>query len=77
MMILLKAMAILMERKTEMWYVMDNPDEAIIYSGWNRKMTKAEIINKTKDGTIAECLNAEKSRKKAICFLFPQEEYTQ
>lgn len=55
--------------KTEMWYVMDNQDDAIIYSGWNKKMTKAEVINKTKDGTIAECLNAEKVQKGDLFFI--------
>ena len=46
--------------KTEMWYVLEADDDAKIYTGFNREMTKELYIESLEKGNIAEILNIEK-----------------
>ncbi len=43
--------------KTEMWYVMDAEAGAGIYLGFNRNVTKEEVYDMAKNGTITDALN--------------------
>ncbi len=43
--------------KNEMWYIMDCSDDAYIYLGFNREVTKGEVKRRIRDNTITEVLN--------------------
>ena len=43
--------------KTEMWYILEARDNAGIYLGFKRDVTKEEVESKIKDNTLVELLN--------------------
>lgn len=43
--------------KNEMWYVMDAEEDACIYVGFNRDVTKEEIIERINNKTLVDVLN--------------------
>lgn len=55
--------------KNEMWYVMEASDDAAIYLGLNKDMTKDELNKKINDNTILEDLNKIKVNKGDVYFV--------
>jgi len=55
--------------KTEMWYVLEADDDAKIYTGFNREMTKELYIESLEKGNIAEILNIEKPEPGDVFFI--------
>lgn len=43
--------------KNEMWYVLDAKEDAAVYLGFSRDVTKEECQKRIEDGTLAEVLN--------------------
>ncbi|MFP4488493.1 MAG: type I phosphomannose isomerase catalytic subunit [Bacteroidales bacterium] len=57
--------------KTEMWYVLEAADNALIYTGFNREMNKESFIRSLKEGSIDKILNTEKPSPGDVFFLPP------
>jgi len=55
--------------KTEMWYVLEADDDAKIYTGFNREMTKELYIESLEKGNIAEILNIENPEPGNVFFI--------
>lgn len=55
--------------KTEMWYIMQADQGAEIISGFNKNMTKAELINRLRDKNLAQALNIEETEKGDLFFI--------
>lgn len=55
--------------KTEMWYIMQADQEAEIISGFNKNMTKAELINRLRNKNLSEVLNTEKTEKGDLFYI--------
>lgn len=55
--------------KTEMWYLLQADEDAMIYDGFKKNMTKAEVINRVRENTITEVLNGEKAEKGDLFFI--------
>lgn len=43
--------------KAEMWYIVDREPQASIYFGFSKEISKAELLDRAKDGTICQVLN--------------------
>lgn len=55
--------------KTEMWYVLEADDDAVIYTGFNREMTKELYLKSLEEGNVADILNKEKPRPGDVFFI--------
>lgn len=55
--------------KNEMWYIMDAAKDAFIYVGFKKDVTKEEITDRIKNGTIEEILNKIPVKKGETYFL--------
>ena len=55
--------------KTEMWYILEADDEAYLYYGFNRDVTKEELRKRIEDNTILEVLNKVKTKKGDVFFI--------
>jgi mannose-6-phosphate isomerase len=44
--------------KTEMWYILEAGPDAFIYYGFKREIGKAEFLERIRNGTLLEVLNA-------------------
>ena len=55
--------------KTEMWYVLDAEEGAILYYGFKKEITKEEFARRIKDNTILEVLNAVEVHKGDVLFI--------
>lgn len=45
--------------KTEMWYVIDSESDAQLFSGFNRKVTREELLQQLTNGGFAQLLHSE------------------
>ena len=54
--------------KTEMWYILENEPDAIIYTGFNNGVTKEAYLEAVKNGNVHELLNIEKAEKGDVFF---------
>ena len=55
--------------KTEMWYIIDCMDDAYLYYGLNRTVTKEEFLKHIEDNTILEVLNKVPVHKGDVFFI--------
>lgn len=55
--------------KTEMWYVLEAEDNAFLYYGFNKKISKEQYKNSIEDGTIENYLNKVNVKKGDIFFI--------
>lgn len=55
--------------KTEMWYIVDCSDDAYLYYGLNRAVTKEEFLEHIQAGTILEILNKVPVHKGDVFFI--------
>jgi len=55
--------------KTEMWYILDCDEDAYLYYGLNREITKEEFEKRIKENTILEVLNKVNVKKGDVFFI--------
>lgn len=55
--------------KTEMWYVLDSDEGAIIRAGFNRSLTVDEFDRKLADGTLLDAVNASEAHPGDVFFI--------
>lgn len=55
--------------KSEMWYIMEAEEDAYIYYGFNREITKEEYRRRIEDNTILEVLNKVPTKKGAAYYI--------
>lgn len=55
--------------KTEMWFVIDAKEDAKLYSGFSREITKDEYEQRVKDGTICEVLQSHSVKRGDVFFI--------
>lgn len=55
--------------KNEMWYVLQADKDAQIFNGFNKNMTKAEIINRVRDNNLVEVLNCTNAEKGDLFYI--------
>lgn len=55
--------------KTEMWYVMDAGENAFLYYGFKREVSKEEFAQRIKEDTLLEVLNAVPVQKGDVLFI--------
>lgn len=55
--------------KTEMWYVADCTDDAFLYYGFNRDVSKEEFLKRIENNTVEEVLNCVKVKKGDTFFI--------
>jgi len=55
--------------KTEMWYILEANNNAKIYTGFNREMTKEKYVKSLEEGDIAQILNIEKPQPGDVFFI--------
>lgn len=55
--------------KTEMWYILEADEDAYLYYGFNRDVTKEELRKRIEDNTILEVLNKVKTKKGDVFFI--------
>lgn len=57
--------------KAEMWYVVDCEPQAFIYYGFSQKVTKAEFLDRARDGSICQVLNRVPVAKGDVFYILP------
>ncbi len=55
--------------KTEMWYILQADNSSEIISGFNKNVTKAEVINGIRNKNISNLLNIENTEKGDLFFI--------
>lgn len=55
--------------KTEMWYIMDAGEDAFLYYGFNREVTKEEFQRRIEENTLLEVLNMVPVHKGDVLFI--------
>lgn len=55
--------------KTEMWYIVDCDDDAYLYYGLNREVSKEEFEKRIKENTLLEILNKVPVKKGDVFFI--------
>ena len=55
--------------KTEMWYVMDAKEHAILYYGFKKEVSKEEFAGRIEEDTLLEVLNAVPVQKGDVLFI--------
>lgn len=57
--------------KTEMWYVVDCEEDAYVYYGLKREVTKEEFLRRVIDNTLTEILNKVPVRRGDVFYIRP------
>lgn len=57
--------------KTEMWYILEATDDAIVYTGFKQEMSKESYTRSLEEGSIDKMLNREKPSPGDVFFLPP------
>lgn len=57
--------------KTEMWYVVDCDEDAFVYYGLNREVTKEEFLRRVIDNSLTEILNKVPVRRGDVFYIRP------
>ena len=55
--------------KSEMWYILDAAEDAKLYCGFNKKISKEEFIARIKNNSLLEVLNAVPARRGDVIFI--------
>lgn len=55
--------------KTEMWYILDCEDDAFLYYGFKKEVTKEEFERSIKENTLLDILNKVKVKKGDVFFI--------
>lgn len=57
--------------KAEMWYIVDCAPQAFIYFGFSQRVTKAEFLERARDGSICQVLNKVPVAKGDVFYILP------
>lgn len=57
--------------KAEMWYVVDALPKAYLYYGFSRRITPAELKQRSQDGTICQVLNRVSVKRGDVFYILP------
>ena len=55
--------------KNEMWYVLQADKDAQLFNGWNKNMTKTEVINRVRENNLIEVLNCERVERGDLFYI--------
>lgn len=55
--------------KSEMWYVLDSDENAVLYCGFNKEISRDEFVARIKDNSLIEVLNAVPAKRGEIIFI--------
>lgn len=55
--------------KSEMWYVLDSDENAVLYCGFKREISRDEFVARIKDNSLIEVLNAVPAKRGEIIFI--------
>ena len=55
--------------KSEMWYVLDADEDALLYCGFKKKISRYEFLARIKNNSLLEVLNAVPARKGDVLFI--------
>lgn len=55
--------------KNEMWYILDAAENSVLYCGFKKKISKAEFVERIKNNSLLEVLNAVPARKGDVIFI--------
>ena len=55
--------------KSEMWYVLDADENAVLYCGFKQKISKTEFIERIKNNSLMEVLDAVPAKKGSVLFI--------
>lgn len=55
--------------KSEMWYILDADENARVYRGFKQKISKAEFIDRIKNNSLVEMLNAVTVKRGDVIFI--------
>ncbi len=55
--------------KTEMWYILDAAENAVVYCGFKKKISREEFTARIKDNSLLEVLNAVTVRRGDVIFI--------
>lgn len=55
--------------KSEMWYVLDSDENAVLYCGFKKKVSRDEFVSRIKDNSLVEVLNAVPAKRGEIIFI--------
>ena len=55
--------------KSELWYILDAEENARVYCGFKKKISKAEFVERVKSNSLVEVLNAVKVKRGDVIFI--------
>ena len=55
--------------KSEMWYILDAAENAVVYCGFKKKISREEFTARIKDNSLLEVLNAIPARRGDVIFI--------
>lgn len=55
--------------KSEMWYVLDSAEDAVIYCGFREKISREEFVERIKNNSLLEVLNAVPAKRGEVLFI--------
>lgn len=57
--------------KAEMWYIVDCQPQAFLYYGFSQRVTKAEFLDRARDGSICQVLNRVPVARGDVFYILP------
>ena len=55
--------------KSEVWYVLDSAEGAVLYCGFKEKISREEFVDRIKNNTLLEVLNAVPAKRGEVLFI--------
>lgn len=55
--------------KNEMWYVLDADENSLLYCGFSKKISRAEFVDRIKNNSLVEVLNAIPAKRGDVIFI--------
>lgn len=55
--------------KNEMWYVLDADENSLLYCGFKKKISRAEFVDRIKNNSLVEVLNAVPAKRGDVIFI--------
>ena len=57
--------------KSEIWYVLDSAEEAVLYCGLKKKISRDEFVERIKNNSLLDVLNAVPAKRGDVLFIPP------
>lgn len=55
--------------KSEVWYVLDSAEDAVLYCGFREKISREEFVSRIKDNTLIDVLHAVPAKRGEVLFI--------